>query len=84
MSKYDILHVRIHIHKGELEPDLIGKDLIRYLDFTDPVKIGVITDVKDAYVYAMITDEDTINELLNDDPAALSMEILKMEATDDE
>ena len=79
MSKYDILHVKIPIHKGEVGPDLIGKDLIRYVNFTDPVKIGVITDVQGMDVYAMITDEATIDELLNDDPASLGMEIVEKE-----
>lgn len=79
MSKYDILHVKMSFHKGEVGPELIGKDLIRYVNFTDPVKIGVITDVQGMDVYAMITDEDTINELLNDNPASLGMEIVDKE-----
>lgn len=84
MSKPNILHVHIPMHKGEVGPELIGKDLIRYQNFVDPVKIGVITDVKGTDMYAMITDEDTINELLNDNPASLGMKIVEKEGTDDE
>lgn len=82
VTKHDVLHVKIPFRKGEIGPGLIGKDLIRHQNFTDPVAIGVITDVKDTVVYATITDEDTINELLNGGPTALSMEIVEKGGTD--
>ena len=97
VTKRDILHVSFPFRKGEIGPELIGKDLIRYQNFVDPVAIGVITDVKDTVVYATITDDDTINELLNNGGhSSLGMEIvyplrfskrlerLKKEGTDDE
>lgn len=77
--KYDILHVRIPINRVDIEQVLVGQPLIRYPEsFTEPVQIGVITEVsiKELCIYAMITDTDTINELLNDNPASLGMEIV--------
>lgn len=81
MNKHDALRVRIPIHKGDLGQELVGKPFIRYVNFTDPVQIGVITEVnvKEKCMYATITDADTIDELLNDNPASLGMELVDKE-----